>query len=282
MWAELGSLAWVALLLGIQHGFDADHLAAIDGLTRYNGRQRPAIARYVGSLFSLGHGLIVISVALVVSTVAAQWTVPSWIEATGAWISISALTLLALLNLRNLLRTPAHEMVQVAGLRSGLLGKVLRTQQAWAVFLVGGLFALSFDTLSQATLFAITATRFGGWEPAVLLAAMFMLGMLITDGLNGLWIARLIQRADATARLASRVMTIAVSGVSLLTAAVGASVLSSEAFAEWVEPRGWLLSVGILVVIAISFLLGHWLAGRSAVSESASPASTAPVSATAT
>ena len=38
---------WLALLglvfvLGAKHGLDADHLAAIDGLTRYNLRQRPA------------------------------------------------------------------------------------------------------------------------------------------------------------------------------------------------------------------------------------------------
>ena len=41
------SLALVLLVfvLGLKHGFDADHLAAIDGLTRYNLRQAPARAR---------------------------------------------------------------------------------------------------------------------------------------------------------------------------------------------------------------------------------------------
>ena len=47
---------WIALLalvfvFGAKHGLDADHLATIDGLTRYNLRQAPARARWCGSLF---------------------------------------------------------------------------------------------------------------------------------------------------------------------------------------------------------------------------------------
>ena len=42
---------------------------------------------------------------------------------------------------------------------------------------VGALFALSFDTLSQAALFAFTATRHGGWEHALGLSLLFMLGI---------------------------------------------------------------------------------------------------------
>jgi high-affinity nickel-transport protein len=35
---EWSALAALVFLLGLKHGFDADHLAAIDGLTRYNAR----------------------------------------------------------------------------------------------------------------------------------------------------------------------------------------------------------------------------------------------------
>ena len=48
-----------------RHGFDADHLATIDGLTRYNARANPRLARMAGALFSLGHGVVVLLVALV-------------------------------------------------------------------------------------------------------------------------------------------------------------------------------------------------------------------------
>ncbi|HEX6829121.1 MAG TPA: nickel transporter, partial [Burkholderiales bacterium] len=60
---------WMALLalvftLGLKHGLEADHLVAIDGLTRYNAIARPRIARWCGTLFSLGHGAVVVAVAL--------------------------------------------------------------------------------------------------------------------------------------------------------------------------------------------------------------------------
>ena len=61
------------------------------------------------------------------------------------------------------------------------------------------LFALSFDTISQAALFAIAAGRFGGVAEALLVAGLFVLGMLAVDGINGVWICRLIRRADRTA-----------------------------------------------------------------------------------
>ena len=58
--ADWTSLVAVVLLLGLKHGFDADHLAAIDGLTRISRRAQARHARYCGALFSLGHGLVVI------------------------------------------------------------------------------------------------------------------------------------------------------------------------------------------------------------------------------
>ena len=99
------SLLLLTFVLGMKHGFDADHLATIDGLTRHNSRVHPAIARYCGTLFSIGHGLVVIAIALGVSTAAGHWAVPDWFGTLGALISIGFLTALGLLNLRAVLRT---------------------------------------------------------------------------------------------------------------------------------------------------------------------------------
>lgn len=54
-----------ALLLGMRHGFDLDHLATIDAITR-TVRYKPSLSRMVGFLFSLGHGLVVIIVSLII------------------------------------------------------------------------------------------------------------------------------------------------------------------------------------------------------------------------
>jgi nickel/cobalt transporter (NiCoT) family protein len=60
------SLIAVVFLLGLKHGLDPDHLAAIDGLTRFNAADRPRLSRWSGLLFSAGHGAVVTAIALAV------------------------------------------------------------------------------------------------------------------------------------------------------------------------------------------------------------------------
>ena len=253
-------LALVVLLLGIRHGFDADHLAAIDGLTRSNAGPRPRLARWAGALFSLGHGGVVIGVAIGVSWLAQAWATPQWLQTFGVWASIGALTLLALLNIAVVLQTPADAMAHLTGWRCGIFARLLHAGSPATVAGVGVLFALSFDTVSQAALFAVTATRFGGWPAALGLALLFIAGMLMTDGLNGWCIAHLIRRADQTARVASRVMALAVSGVGLLVA--GLSVLSqvSRSVEAWVQANPMWVAAAVMSVVLLSFAVGQRLA----------------------
>ncbi len=259
------SLLILTFVLGMKHGFDADHLATIDGLTRCNARTRPAMARYCGTLFSLGHGAVVMAIALGVSALAGQWAVPEWFGTLGSLISIAFLVLLGSLNLAAVLRAGPDEMVQPVGLKGRLLGSLRQASHPALVALVGALFALSFDTLSQAAFFALTATRFGGWQEALTLALLFMLGMLLTDGINGLWIARLIARADQVALVASRVMGLVVSGISLLVAAFGAAKLLSPAIETWSEGKELAFGAALVVLIAASFLAAMRLTRRPAV-----------------
>jgi len=257
---DFAGVAIVVLMLGIKHGLDADHLAAINGLTCFNANARPRLAQLAGVLFSLGHGIVVITVALGVSTVAQAWRVPSWLESFGAWVSISVLTLLALMNIASVLRTPRHEATSLIGWRSGVFAPLLRAGSPLMVMGVGTLFALSFDTVSQATLFAVTATQFGGWQPALLLALLFIGGMLLTDGVNGWWIARLIRHSDETARIASRVMALAVSSVSLLTAALGVATQTLPLVDAWAENKALWVGAAIVALVTVSCLLGQQLA----------------------
>ena len=249
---------WISLLiltfvLGMKHGFDADHLATIDGLTRYNARLRPGLARYCGTLFSLGHGAVVLAIALGVAGIASQWEVPEWFGILGAVISITFLIALGSLNLAAVLRAGPDEVVQPVGLKGRLLGNLRHASHPALIAVVGALFALSFDTLSQAAFFALTATQFGGWQHALALALLFMLGMLLTDGINGLWIARLIARADQVALVASRVMGLVVSGVSLLVAGFGVAKLLSPAVDAWSEGKELGFGLMLVAIITLSF-----------------------------
>lgn len=259
---------WIALLalvfiLGAKHGLDADHLATIDGLTRYNLRLAPARARWCGSLFSLGHGAIVMLIALGVGLASTRWQVPEWMEDVGTWISIGFLTLLGILNLRAVLTAPAGEMVATVGFKAGLLRRLQATSHPLAIAAVGSLFALSFDTMSQAALFAVTATQHGGVAHALALGLAFTAGMLLADGANGLWIARLLRRADHRARIASRVMGLMVAAISFSVAAFGLARWLQADISHWYEGKELLVGTGVIVLLMVSFGLGSWLARGS-------------------
>lgn len=252
------ALALVVFVLGLKHGFDADHLATIDGLTRYNSRANPRLARFCGALFSLGHGAVVVLIALAVSLLARRWQTPEWLEISGAVVSIGFLLGLGIVNLWAVLKSAPDEIVQPLGFKGRFLGALTRASRPWLIALVGALFAISFDTISQAALFALTAAQFGGWQPALALGLIFMTGMLATDGLNGFWISRLIRRADQVALIASRVMSLVVAGLSILVGIFGIAKLALPSVDQWGEGKELLFGGGVIAVIAFSYFLARW------------------------
>ena len=254
---DLLELALVIVLMGMRHGFDPDHLAAIDGMTRYNARDRPRLARLAGVLFSAGHGIVILSVALSVATLARTLAPPQWLDRCGTWLAIVVLVALAGINIAGALRAPHGQMVHLAGWRSGLFARLLRAGSPAMMLLVGIVFALSFETLSQASLFAMVATRYQGWQPALLLATLFVLGMILTDGINGWFISRLIRRSDQTARLASRIMALAVSGVSLLVAGLGIASELVPGVDEWREGKDTWFGAAVVAVLLLSYAGGQ-------------------------
>ncbi len=255
------SLVAVVFLLGLKHGLDADHLAAIDGLTRFNAGRRPRVARWSGLLFSLGHGVVVTAVALVVATVAIEWKAPAWLENTGAWISIAFLMLLGIANLTAVVRTPRGQVVRPVGLRSRLFARLTRAEHPVLIAAVGAAFALSFDTISQAVLFSVTGSHVAGWIFAAVLGLVFTAGMVSTDALNGLWVSHLLKSADRRAAAASRVMSIAVGSICLAIAALAAGRHLVPAIDEHIE--GWGATPGFAVVGLV--IVAYALAMRAAL-----------------
>ncbi len=259
-WAALCALAFA---LGAKHGLDADHLATIDGLTRYNAHGNPRLARLCGSLFSLGHGAVVILVALAAGSLANAWQAPVWLEVTGVSVSVAFLFGLAFLNLHAVLTTHPQEVVRPAGLKGRVLGRILTVRSPWAVAGVGALFALSFDTVSQAALFALAASHFGGIAHALVLAGLFVAGMLVVDGINGLWLSRLIRRADRTAVVASRVMALSVAGLSLAVGLFTVAKLLVPDVDAWAEGRELYLGAAVVAGVLTAFAAGMLAARRT-------------------
>ena len=51
----IGSSAFTVFVLGMRHGADPDHLAAIDNVTRNAYVKTPLLSRFVGTFFAGGH-----------------------------------------------------------------------------------------------------------------------------------------------------------------------------------------------------------------------------------
>jgi nickel/cobalt transporter (NiCoT) family protein len=259
-WTALCALAFV---LGVKHGFDADHLATVDGITRYNCILRPRLARYAGALFSLGHGAVVVAISAAAAATTRAWQPPAWLEVTGVTVSLLFLFGLAAVNLRAVVAAKPFEVVRPAGIRGRLLGRALTVQRPWAIAAVGALFAVSFDTVSQAALMSLAAERFGGVAHALFVATLFVAGMLVVDGVNGAFLAKLVRDADRVAVIASRVMALGVAGLSIAVGLFTLARLALPNVEAWADQHGVQLGASVAIGVIVAFGVAVAAARRS-------------------
>lgn len=223
---EIALLALV-FVLGLRHGLDPDHLVAIDGLTRQNR------SRWTGVFFSLGHGVVVTFVGIALALAAGVWQPPAWLEISGTVISIGTLVALGIVNLR-------QPLASVRG--RWLLSKFGGASHPAVVAGVGAAFAVSFDTLGHAVLFSAS-----GWMLAAGLGAVFTLGMVLTDALNGWWVARIVGAGNR------RVMGIAIASLCFLIAGLGLAKFARFSLDELAPIAG----IGTVCMLTLA-----WLAAR--------------------
>ena len=195
---------------GLRHAVDADHIAAIDNVTRklMQDGQRPVT---VGFFFALGHSAVVLLVAIAVAATAAalESRVEAWKEIGGVIsTSVSALFLflIAAMNIV-ILRGVWHAFGKVRRgepydnddldllLNSrGLLARLFRplfrivSKPLWMLPL-GFLFGLGFDTATEVSLLGISASQAAqGVSMGVVLAfpVLFAAGMSLVDTTDGI------------------------------------------------------------------------------------------------
>ena len=137
-----------------------------------------------------------------------------------------------------------------------------------AIAAVGALFALSFDTLSLAAQFAFATERFGGVVHTIGAAALFVLAMACVDGANGIWISRLVRRADRSAAIASRVLSAGVIATSLIVGFLVAARLATPLVDAGAKGRSRLLGIAVYGGVLLAFFPGLLAARHAGVDAS--------------
>ncbi len=197
--------AFLAYSFGLRHAVDADHIAAIDNVTRklMQEGKRPVA---VGFMFSLGHSTIVLlgSVAIAATTLALQQHADAvrYIGGLiGTLVSSFFLFGIAIANfvvLQSVYRTflrvrrgepYVEEDLDLLLSNRGLLARLFRPvftmiRCSWHMYPLGVLFGLGFDTATEIGLLGISAAEASKglslWSILVF-PALFAAGMSLID-----------------------------------------------------------------------------------------------------
>jgi high-affinity nickel-transport protein len=166
-------------LLGLRHGFDPDHIAIIDGVGMQYATTKPALAAWTGTLFALGHGLVITALAVTISLFSHSFHLPAYVWHILDWVPGLLLLVVGSVNLYSLLYATSY---QPKAVRSLLLpNRLKKSAHPLAVILMGVLFALVFDSTTQVAAWAYTATSQISTTAALLLGVSFSAGMILTD-----------------------------------------------------------------------------------------------------
>jgi high-affinity nickel-transport protein len=202
--------ALLAYSFGLRHAVDADHIAAIDNVTRklMQQGQRPL---GVGLFFSLGHSTVVfgLSVAIALTSSALQGRFDSLKEVGGmVGTGVSAFFLLAialanLIILASVYRTfrivkaggrYVEEDLDLVLSQRGFFGRIFRRLfqfigRSWHMYPLGFLFGLGFDTATEVGVLGIAAAEASKGLPIwsiLVFPALFTAGMALIDSADSI------------------------------------------------------------------------------------------------
>ena len=282
--------ALLAYAFGLRHAVDADHIAAIDNVTRklMQEGKRPVA---VGFFFSLGHSAVVIamSVAVAFAASAIQSRFDTF-KAIGGVIGTSAsaffLFAIALMNIlifvavfrtfRAVKRGErfVEEDLDILLNKRGLLARLFRrlfrmVGRSWHMFAIGFLFGLGFDTATEVALFAISAAQASqglSLGTVLVFPALFTAGMSLVDTTDSIlmlgaygWafmkpIRKLFYNLSIT--LVSVLVAVVIGGIETL-GLIADQLNLQGAFWDWIGALND--NFGVLGYIIIGFFVASWL-----------------------
>jgi nickel/cobalt transporter (NiCoT) family protein len=202
--------ALLAYSFGLRHAVDADHIAAIDNVTRklMNEGKRPVS---VGFFFSLGHSTVVLlaAVGVALTTTALQNRFAGFQRIGGIiGTSVSAFFLFVLAAMNILIMTRiwqtfrrvrsggsyVEEDMDIILARGGLLARLFRPlfrliRRSWHMYPLGFLFGLGFETATEVALLGLSASEAAKNLPiwsVLVFPALFTAGMSLVDTTDGI------------------------------------------------------------------------------------------------
>ncbi len=246
------TLMGVALLiygLGMRHAVDADHIAAIDNVTRkLIEENRRSVT--VGFYFALGHSAVVFLVAMSVVLMTTMLSrIRSFQEFGGTFstvISATFLLAIAVVNLvvfvsiyRTYRRVRSNGVYVESDLesilaRQGFLIHIFRplfrlVNRSWHMLLLGVLFGLGFDTATEIAMFSVSAAQASRGLPLigiVVLPVLFAAGMSLIDTTDGIMMLGVYEWAfvkpmrklyyNMTVTLLSALVAVLIGGIEVL------------------------------------------------------------------
>jgi high-affinity nickel-transport protein len=197
--------AFLAYSLGLRHAVDADHIAAIDNVTRkmMQAGRRPV---GVGFMFSLGHSTIVLigAVAIAGTALALQGrfgaikTAGGVIGTLASTVFLFSIAICNLFVLRLIYRAFARmrsggsyqgEDFDALLSNRGCLSRIFRPifrmiSRSWHMYPLGVLFGLGFDTATEIGLLGISATEASkglSFTSILVFPILFAAGMSLID-----------------------------------------------------------------------------------------------------
>jgi high-affinity nickel-transport protein len=243
------SLGALCFLFGMRHGFDADHIAAIDNVTRklrHDGKRNLTI----GVFFALGHSatvmlLCVLMIAAGHSHVGHELLTRLSGGSLSRLAPASFLTVMGAINIAiffQLRRVASTTDVKADGWsrefesllsQRGLIGRIFSTiyrriSASWQMLVIGFLFGLGFDTATEVAVLGFSGEAAShGTLPLwtiMIFPVMLTAGMVLIDGMDGAFMMGMYDWtfSDPARKLSFNLTVTGVSaGVALGVALVG-------------------------------------------------------------
>jgi len=240
-------------LFGMRHALDVDHITAIDNLVRMHNARKSA--RWVGTGFSMGHMISILSEMLLIIFVVGSATsgkfgqLSFWSGVMGA-IALATIGAINIYSMKKWGKTGSAILASKIVTRTHILGPFA------SAFVTGLVFGLGFDTATQisALTLSVVASATLGVQVALMLAGFFAMGLIPVDTLDSVVLRSAFSRMLNTKGF--NYMSYALSGVALTIAAFESYAIITSA--EIVPP----LTGPVLAIIIIAGAFGYAFATR--------------------